>query len=95
MKFRANAKVMQGKNEIGRVTYTVKAKNKREARAKITRLMKARKPKRTKKNVEQGFWDATGFHSIRASKDYSKARTGEKFRERPKRSQATRGRRRR
>lgn len=35
---------MQGKREIGRITYSVKAKNKREARAKITRLMKARKP---------------------------------------------------
>jgi hypothetical protein len=35
---------MQGKREIGRVTYIVKAKNKRQARAKITQLMKARKP---------------------------------------------------
>jgi len=28
-------------------------------------------------NVEMGFTDATGFHPIRASKDYSMARSGE------------------
>jgi len=31
-----------------------------------------------KKNVEMGFYDATGFHPIRASKDYSGARAGER-----------------
>ena len=29
-------------------------------------------------NVEMGFTDATGFHPIRASKDYSMARAGER-----------------
>ena len=31
-----------------------------------------------KKNVEMGFYDATGFHPIRASKDYSMAVAGER-----------------
>jgi hypothetical protein len=42
-----------------------------------------------KGNVEQGFWDSTGFHPIRASSDYSAARAGEK-RARSRRAIATR-----
>ncbi len=42
-----------------------------------------------KRNVEMGFYDAHGFHPIRASSDYSGAKAGEK-RARSKRAVATR-----
>lgn len=29
---------------------------------------------RRRRNVQQGFWDATGFHPIRASADYDSSR---------------------
>jgi len=52
MRYHANAKVLDGRGkEIGRVTFHVKAKNRSEAKRKIGRLMKARKPKpKVKKN---------------------------------------------
>jgi hypothetical protein len=77
MRYRANAKVISpGGKELGRVTYTVKAKNKSGALTKLRQMMKAKNRKR-KKNVEMGFWDAKGFHPMRASRDYSGARAGE------------------
>jgi hypothetical protein len=82
MRYRMNAKVVGPKGqELGRVSYTVRAPNKRSARAKIDRLLKAHKVKKARRNVEMGFWDATGFHPIRASEDYSAGRAGERFRE--------------
>jgi hypothetical protein len=46
MRYRANAKVLDKRGrELGRVTYTVKAKNRTEAKGKLSRLMKARKHK--------------------------------------------------
>jgi hypothetical protein len=77
MRYRANAQVVDGKRVLGRVSYIVKAKNRAEAKRKVTRMMKARKPKRVKKNVEQGFWDSKGFHPIRASADYAPYKAGE------------------
>jgi hypothetical protein len=74
MRYRANAKVLdQRGKEIGRVTYTVKAKNRAEAKGKISKMAKARRIKR-RKNVEGGFYDATGFHPIRALSDYDSSR---------------------
>jgi len=32
------------------------------------------KRRRIRRNVQQGFWDATGFHPIRASADYDSGR---------------------
>jgi len=81
MKYRVNAKVVSpaGK-ELGRVTYRVKAKNRAGAMTKIRQMFKATKPKKLnkKKNVEMGVWDSSGFHPIRASRDYSASRAGER-----------------
>ena len=35
------------------------------------------KKRATRKNVEAGFWNATGFHPIRASRDYDADRAGD------------------
>lgn len=86
MRYRMNAKVVGPKGqELGRVSYTVRAPNKRSARSKISRLMKAHRVRKARKNVEMGFWDARGFHPIRASKDYSAGRASEGYRPRTKR----------
>jgi hypothetical protein len=50
---------------------TVLGRSKKKAVAKGKRLL------RRLTNVSEGFYDSTGFHPIRASKDYSKARAGE------------------
>ena len=43
MRYRANAKILsKGGKELGRVTYTVKARNRADAKRKIGRLMKSR-----------------------------------------------------
>jgi hypothetical protein len=77
MRYRANARVVGATGqEIGRVTYHVKAKNKAGAMSKIKKLFNAR-PRKRKKNVEQGFYDSKGrFHPIRTSSDYSERRAG-------------------
>jgi len=56
-------------SKSGRVTIRVPAKTRKAA---VTRARALRKKLRTK-NVEMGFYDGTGFHPIRASKDYSSA----------------------
>lgn len=33
----------------------------------------------TRKNVEAGFWNATGFHPIRSSRDYDADRAGDEY----------------
>jgi len=83
MRYKANARVVSaGGKEIGRVSYTVKAKNKSGALAKLRQMFKANKPKpNRKKNIEQGYWVQVGrrrvFHPIRATGDYSPSRAGE------------------
>jgi hypothetical protein len=50
------------------------------SRKELNRLLRAATTKRRKprrRNVEMGFRDATGFHPIRASADYSRAIAGE------------------
>jgi len=43
MRYRANAKILsKGGKELGRVSYTVKARNRADAKRKIGRLMKSR-----------------------------------------------------
>ena len=37
------------------------------------------KKRATRKNVEAGFWNATGFHPIRASRDYDADRAGDEY----------------
>jgi len=64
-------------------TMTVHGKSKKQAKANVGVLAR-----NFLKNVE-GFQDETGFHPIRASKDYSGARAGEK-RPRSYRARATR-----
>lgn len=50
----------------------------RKLRSKKQALARARSlARRVMKNVEAGFYDSTGFHPIRSSRDYSKARAGE------------------
>jgi hypothetical protein len=76
MRYRANARVVSptGK-EVGRVSYSVKAKNKAGAMTKIRQMMKAKNRKR--KNVEMGYWAGGVFHPVRASRDYDPGRAGE------------------
>ncbi|HUD74591.1 MAG TPA: hypothetical protein VMQ76_05915 [Terracidiphilus sp.] len=46
-------------------------------------------------NVSEGFYDATGFHPIRSSADYSPAKAGEGKSKKAKHSRATRATRKR
>lgn len=62
------AKVVNPRGEeIGRVSYSVKAKNKTGAMTKIRRLLKANRVLKVRKNVD-GFYDQWGFHPIRRGK---------------------------
>ena len=61
--------VMRVGNPSNAVTITVPAKSERAALARARRFVKHHT-----KNIEQGFYDETGFHPIRASKDYSEKR---------------------
>ena len=54
-------------------TLTVRGKTKKQAAANARRVARHHV-----KNVEMGFYDSSGFHPIRASKDYSGAQAGEK-----------------
>ncbi len=54
-------------------TLTVRGKTKKQAATNARRVARHHV-----KNVEMGFYDATGFHPIRASRDYSGAQAGEK-----------------
>ena len=47
-------------------------------------------PHQRRKNVEMGFYDATGFHPIRASADYRRSRAGEGRPSRSKRAETAR-----
>ncbi|HEV2388670.1 MAG TPA: hypothetical protein VGS20_15610 [Candidatus Acidoferrales bacterium] len=60
---------------------TVRGASRKKLAANVTRVMrhhlknvKARARVRRGKNIEMGFWDGTGFHPIRASRDYSERR---------------------
>jgi len=67
MRYRANAKILsKGGKELGRVTYTVKARNRADARRKVGRMMKARPRKR---NIESSYSKAVsmGYPYIRGS----------------------------
>jgi hypothetical protein len=58
--------------KAGHATVNIHGKTKSSAQRNATHFIK-----RHMKNVEQGFYDDTGFHPIRGSKDYIKARAGE------------------
>lgn len=84
----------RGKNPKPIATLTVQGRSKKDVHRRALRIAKhhlknVRVVTRDRKNVEQGFWDSTGFHPIRASKDYSMARAGER-RARSYRARATR-----
>ena len=53
-------------------TISVRGRSKKHARNRASSLIS-----RILKNVEKGFYDSTGFHPIRASRDYSGAKAGE------------------
>lgn len=54
-------------------TLTVLGRSKKHAKSKAKSLLR----RLFGKNVAEGFYDSTGFHPIRHSVDYSKARAGE------------------
>jgi hypothetical protein len=54
---------------VGEVRIPIHGKTIKSARAKANAFRD-----RHLKNVEQGFYNATGFHPIRASKDYDSAK---------------------
>lgn len=57
---------------VGDVTIPIKGKTVKAARAKANAFKRHHL-----KNVERGFFDASGFHPLRSSADYSAARAGE------------------
>jgi hypothetical protein len=65
---RANA-VRVKKSKSGAITFSP------------VRVLRRRKTKngRRVKNVERGFYDATGFHPIRSSRDYDPDRAGDEY----------------
>ena len=64
---------------------TVRGRSRKNAKSKAKSLLR----RLFGRNVAEGFYDSTGFHPIRASRDYSKARAGE-GRARSYRARATR-----
>jgi hypothetical protein len=58
------------------ITFHGVGKSKKAAKAHVRRIANAY----LRKNIVAGFYDATGFHPIRASADYSAGRAGEKHR---------------
>jgi len=63
---RANA-VRVKKSKSGAVTFSP------------VHVLKRGKKARRVKNVERGFYDATGFHPIRSSRDYDPDRAGDEY----------------
>ena len=57
---------------VGDVKFRVPGKTRKKAVANRARFIR-----KHMKNVEMGFYDATGFHPIRSSSDYNKAKAGE------------------
>jgi hypothetical protein len=41
-----------------------------------------------RRNIEMGYYDSTGFHPIRRSRDYSAGRAGERYRPRSRSARA-------
>jgi hypothetical protein len=66
---------------VGSVRIPIHGKTLKSARAKANAFRKHHL-----KNVEMGFYDASGFHPIRTSEDYSAGREGERSRMATKRA---------
>ncbi|MGA2475577.1 MAG: hypothetical protein ABSF73_03045 [Terriglobia bacterium] len=66
------------KGKRGELVMTIVGTGRTKALAKSSATRNARTYVR--RNIIAGFHDATGFHPIRASADYSPGRAGEKFR---------------
>lgn len=66
MRYRAKLRMLN--NPKREINVSFKAKSKKAAKSILKRLFP---------NVQEGFYDSSGFHPIRASSDYDAKRVGE------------------